>query len=731
MKSHMLRFVLSWSTAMPAAVAKSVRNGLGYSVLCALPVLLPGAAPAFPAFPGAEGCGVDAAGGRGGDLYFVTNTNDTGAGSLRNGINTASGPRTILFKVSGNIDLASNLAINKPHLTIAGQTAPGDGITLRRRTTSVQDTHDVIVRHLRCRPGDMDSSFEDDSFHVVNGTNIMVDHVSASWSVDECLSVTHSTNVTIQWCTIGESLKNSQHAKGAHGYGSLLRYGMGQLTYHHNLYQHNDSRNPRLGDRIKLDFVNNVIYNWGGTAGYSGGNGATEDAKDNPGGVFTNYLNYIGNYLVAGPSSTSPRIAFDSGATNTVIYQFNNFIDTNKNTTLDGMNIGWGMFGTPYNVAASPYPLPPVTTNTPAVAYQRVLAYVGAWQVRDEPDLRLIGTVRTHTGRLVDAVGPANQATDYVTNTINGTNYVFVRGWPTLNSTTPPADTDNDGIPDYWERALGWDPAAANNNHTNADGYTDLEWYLNWLADPHALAATGRTNSLSLRQLTGGSTNLTYTVANGSNGTVTLAGDGYTAQFVPAANFKGMASFAFNATNTTDNGGFGPVAVAVLVTNVPPGITGQPVSVTNQAGGTAVFQVAATGADLSWRWRKNGTNLNNGGNISGATSASLTLSDLAAADAADYSVVITNSEGSVTSSIAALVVVAYAPPVISDISISNGMFRMSVTGDSGPDYIVQASTNLMFWESIYTNPAPATNFIWSDAATTNFNRRFYRVLLGP
>jgi hypothetical protein len=271
----------------------------------------------------------------------------------------------------------------------------------------------------------------------------------------------------------------------------------------------------------------------------------------------------------------------------------------------------------------------------------------------------------------------------------------------------------------------------ANNNHINPDGYTDLEWYLNWLGDPHALAATDRTNSMSLRQLTGGSTNLAYTVANGTNGTVALSGDGYTAQFVPAANFKGMAGFTFNATNATEGAGFGPVTVAVLVTNVAPAITGQPVSATNHVGDTVVFQVAATGADLSYRWRKNGTNLNNGGNLSGVTNASLTLSNLTSADAANYTVVITNSEGSVTSSVAALVITAYAPPAISDIAFNNGVFQMSITGDPGPDYIVQASTNLMFWESIYTNLAPTPPFIWSDTGATNFNQRFYRVLLGP
>ena len=190
---------------------------------------------ATPAFPGAEGYGAYAIGGRGGAIYHVTNLNDSGAGSLRTGIGTAN--RTIVFDVSGTIDLLTDLKISKPFITIAGQTAPGDGITLRRRLTSVQDTHDVIVRFIRSRVGDIGCpNFQDDSFHCVNVTNVIVDHVSSSWSVDECLSATWSTNITVQWCVISESMKNSCHVKGAHGYGSLLRYGNGGVTYHHNLW---------------------------------------------------------------------------------------------------------------------------------------------------------------------------------------------------------------------------------------------------------------------------------------------------------------------------------------------------------------------------------------------------------------------------------------------------------------------------------------------------------------
>lgn len=638
--------------------------------------LAAGLAFGLPAFPGAEGAGANAAGGRGGTVYHVTTTNDSGAGSLRTGVSV--GNRTIVFDVSGTINLQTDLKITQPNLTIAGQTAPGDGITLRRRLTSVQNTHDVVVRYIHCRPGDADTTFQDDSFHFVNATNCMADHISASWSVDECLSVTHSTNITVQWCMISESLKNSQHDKGAHGYGSLLRYGYGQLTFHHNLYEHHDSRNPRLGDNLKLDFINNVLYNWGGRAGYSGNNTITSDLADNPEG-FTNYLNYINNYLVAGPSSTSPNTAFASGSDKTFIFQSGNFIDSNKNNLLDGTDTGWAMFdGYPYTAIANPYPLPPVATNAAAVAYQRVLAFVGASQFRDEVDTRLIGTVRDHNGRLVDAVGPNNQVTDYVTNNVNGTNYVFVRGWPVLNATAAPADSDQDGMPDYWEKNLGLNPNVANNNHINADGYTDLEHYLNWLADLHGTGCVNQTNLASLRTLTGNCTNLVFTLTGANNGVAMLAGDGYTAQFLPDTNFIGIATFSFNASNTVDHVAFGPMTVALFVTNATPVIFAQPVGVTNAPGSTAIFSVGAASAGLAYRWRWNGTNLANGGNASGGvTNATLSFTNLAAANAGNYSVVVTNFSGAVTSSVAMLSIMPSTAPANLVVAVVGSQLRFS------------------------------------------------------
>lgn len=519
----------------------------------------------LPVFPGAEGAGAGALGGRGGDVYYVTNLADSGAGSLRYGISSATGPRTILFKVSGNILLGSNLSINKPYLTIAGQTAPGDGITLQGWTTSVQDTHDVVVRYIRARPGDINgSAFQDDSFHFVRATNCVADHVSASWSIDETLSCTHySTNITVQWCFITESLNDSFHDKGPHGYGSLIRYGNGAVTYHHNLYSDHRSRNPRLGDNIKLDFVNNVIYNWGDTAGYN-----ANDSGDNPSG-FTNVLNYVGNYLVAGPNTGSPNTAFDSGVVNAShfqLYQSGNRIDSNKDGILNGTNTGPAMFKDLYTVLGARYPLPQVSTDSAKVGYERVLAFGGASAMRDAVDARVVNEVIQQIGAIIDSQDD-------------------VGGFPALSSDPAPTDSDNDGIPDYWEEVLGWNPGVPNNNHVNPDGYTDLEWYLNWLAEPHAVCTGNASVDVDLRQATGGLTNLTFAVSNGTNGTATLLGDGYTARFVPAVNFTGLADFNYSCSNTVTSTGFGPVTVGVAVEE------GQPI---------LLWDGVAGGLELSW-----------------------------------------------------------------------------------------------------------------------------------
>ena len=563
-----------WSTVSPTIIAT------GYSTTWCIALPSPyhffrvaedaGSNPSIlsglPAFPGAEGAGAFAIGGRGGDVYHVTNLNDDGPGSLRFGLRSFN--RTIVFDISGTIDLASDLNINRSFITVAGQTAPGGGIALRGRSVSLRGNNGVI-RFLRFRSGDLNCPlFQGDSFNFDFASNSIVDHVSASWSIDETLSATDSTNITVQWSMITESLNNSCHIEGTHGFGTLLRYGFGPLSFHHNLYLANNSRNPRLGDNITLDFVNNVIYNWGDRAGYSG-----DDLADNPAG-YTNRLNYVGNYLVAGLDTLSPDTAFTGGATNTWIYQSGNRIDNNVNGSLDGVDTGWGMFADQYTPVTSPFPVQTVLTDPANLAYERVLAFSGASLNRDGADYQMIKGIEG--SRIIDSVS----------------------AWPVLNSTPAPVDTDQDGMPDYWETILALNPAVpGNNNDRNGDGYTDLEEYLNWLAAPHATCFTNTFVDIDLGQFLvplsgGGSTAVSYSVTSGTNGSVVLLGNGRTARFIPNAPFTGLASFSFGFNVLATGTIVSPVTVSVLVNAVtPPPAT--PATITSAV-------VSTNGLTLGW-----------------------------------------------------------------------------------------------------------------------------------
>ncbi len=281
-------------------------------IRCCLPLalcvaLLGNARAQLVAFPGAEGAGAFSTGGRGGDFYHVTNLNNSGPGSLRTGISTASGPRTIVFDVDGTIHLTSTLDINRSNITIAGQTAPGGGITIADRGVRIVNnggmrTHDVILQHVRLRVGDLrtrnvDPDYEPDSLWITDSEDVIVDHVSASWGVDEVLSTTNGAdNVTVQWSTITEALRDAGSSAGNHGYGSLINGG--NITYAHNLYAFNDNRNPRpqqstaAGYLTQLDFVNNVISSPGSGYGYTGGGSLGDETLN---------LNYVGNYGIFGP----------------------------------------------------------------------------------------------------------------------------------------------------------------------------------------------------------------------------------------------------------------------------------------------------------------------------------------------------------------------------------------------------------------------------------------------
>jgi pectin methylesterase-like acyl-CoA thioesterase len=416
-----------------------------------LNIYAPGTQP-LAAFPGAEGAGANAKGGRGGDVYHVINLNDTGEGSLRYGISSATGPRTIVFDVAGTIYLTTRLNINKSFLTIAGQTAPGDGVTVAGHSAVVTGNN-VVIRYLRFRMGDINCpAVQDDALWVDKTSDVIIDHVSASWSVDETLSVTESDRVSVQWSFITESMKNSCHVKGAHGYGSLIRYGAGQVTYHHNLYAHHDSRNPRVGDDIGLDFVNNIIYDWGAEATYSG-----------PADEGSPRINYVGNYLVAGPMTASSKLrAFSSGGATTQIYQSNNLLDGDKDGTRDGVNNEWSMFiGSYVKREPARFEFAQVNTHDAATAYELVLKTAGSSLKRDSVDERVAGEVRSETGRHI------NSQND-------------VGGYPTLNPGPALNDADDDGIPDQWETTHGLNPTDPSDGPAvAAGGYTNLELYLN------------------------------------------------------------------------------------------------------------------------------------------------------------------------------------------------------------------------------------------------------------
>ena len=431
------------------------------------PLLIAGTAVCMPAFPGAEGFGAVSVGGRGGKVIFVTNLNDSGPGSLRDAIDS-DGPGTVIFRISGTIPLKSTLVIRNPFITIAGQTAPGDGICLKNHALSIKADH-VIVRFIRCRPGD-NAKAEGDSISISSGHNIIVDHCSASWSVDETLSASSRRglgNVTVQWCIISESLDDSIHHKGSHGYGSLIRGGFGNgYTFHHNLYAHHHARLPRPGnynDRSRdpegfvLDFRNNVIYNWAGrAAGYNadGSNGTNSITK----------MNFVGNYYKAGVNSTG-SLAFSESTTSAKAWFSGNCMNG------DYPDDPWSLVSfsrfSDKDMAAykqsRPIPVPVVRTDDAKTAYERVLAQAGAvLPKRDAVDRRIVSEVKNGTGKIIN-------------------DEQQVGGWPELESAAPPEDSDKDGMPDNWEKEHGLDPGdpADRNSDNDADGYTNLEEYLN------------------------------------------------------------------------------------------------------------------------------------------------------------------------------------------------------------------------------------------------------------
>jgi len=438
----------------------------------------------LPAFPGAEGHGKYTTGGRNGRVIYVTNLEDNNnPGSFRYAINQA-GPRIILFKVSGTIQLKSRLNISNGDMTIAGQTAPGDGVTLRDYPVVV-DADNVIIRFLRFRMGDK-ANQEGDALGGRYSKNIILDHCSMSWSTDECVSFYQNENFSLQWCIISESLRNSVHNKGAHGYGGI--WGGKNASFHHNLLAHHDSRNPRLGETHGeafaltdlVDLRNNVIYNWQGNSCYGG------EAMN---------VNIVNCYYKPGPATTKvERIISIDKLTETgfpisnlwgKFYIAGNVMTGSARATSDNWTYGvCNQFNARYTVSQAEKeamrladPLNPgqVTTHLAEKAYEKIIEYGGASLKRDSVDLRIIHDVATGTATYLTG---GNGSTGGIIDTQDA-----VGGWPLLESLVAPDDTDGDGMPDYWETEHGLlpdDPGDA--ILRSVDGvYTNIEVYINSL----------------------------------------------------------------------------------------------------------------------------------------------------------------------------------------------------------------------------------------------------------
>lgn len=428
------------------------------------------------AFPGAEGFGRNTTGGRGGQVIKVTNLNDSGAGSLRAAIN-ASGARIVVFEVSGTIALQSNLNITQPNITIAGQTAPGDGITLKNYPVFV-GADNVIMRFLRFRLGN-EMQVEGDAIWGRYRKNVIIDHCSMSWCTDETASFYANQDFTLQWCIISESLNNSLHEKGSHGYGGI--WGGERASFHHNLIAHHKSRTPRFNGfrsgtysasnpypNEHVDYRNNVVYNWVGEGTYGGENG--------------NY-NMVNNYYKPGPATTSNqsrilvvyREVFQERSGDGKFYIAGNYVHGSAAVTANN----WG--GVTYKSGAteasvklnSSIDFVAATEHTAQQAYDHVLTFAGASLKRDGVDARVVEEVRTgsatYNGSETNLPGIIDNQED-------------VGGWPLLNSTTPAVDTDNDGMPDAWEVEMKLDPLTANATGKDlSSGYDNLEVYINSL----------------------------------------------------------------------------------------------------------------------------------------------------------------------------------------------------------------------------------------------------------
>jgi len=573
--------------------------------------------PRHPAFPAAEGYGRFARGGRGGVVVEVTNLNDSGPGSFRDAIEGDYGPRTIVFAVSGLITLESDIIINstRPYLTIAGQTAPGKGICVRKHQFGMSGARDVTCRFIRSRPGDISGETQNGS-GMAGVDHTIMDHCSISWGIDEEMSTRNAKNLTLQRVLISEALNIAGHDKyppgTKHGYAASI--GGDVATFHHNLLAHCEGRNWSLAGGLdgagyfagRLDIFNNVVYNWGG--------------RTTDGGAHE--VNFFNNYYEPGPAINEFKI---------LTAQYENFPGTQQYWFVG--NVMPGYYQTNQQESARTYTGTPqgyspwvdapffpsyATIDEVTNAYKKVLSDVGCNQPQlDDHDARVIretinGTY-TYTGSISGVPGLPDSQND-------------VGGWEDYGTVTRPADwdTDHDGLPDWWEQIKGLNPNSPpsdfsdSNGDPDGDEYTDLEDYLNWLAEPHADCDAGSFVDIDLTALTRGFTNHSpvYTVLSQTNGSIALIGGGKTARFTPSVAINALGNFSFSVVDAQGYHMSRSVNLHIIASAMPSipvlGIRNQGGLMLELTGDNGSSLTVQSKANLSDAWL-NWTNVTGGG----------------------------------------------------------------------------------------------------------------------
>lgn len=429
---------------------------------------------AVPAFPGAEGFGAGSIGGRGGRVFEVTNLNDSGPGSFRAAIE-AEGPRIVVFRTGGTIELMTEIVLTHPFITIAGQTAPGGGITLkthpsntRSALTIAKGCHDVIIRHLRSRPGphagfpplksgrEPDTSEVKDALQILGARRVIVDHCSFSWATDEVVSTFYDAqDITIQWCVIAEALRKSRPDQSLPGKGLLIGSRGGQrISVHHNLMAHNVGRNPLIKAEGIVDVVNNVVLAPAMVA-------MAIDAE-----LGHSPANFTGNHVSApAADGLANGLAVIGGGTFSLFVKDNLGPKRLRGDQAEELFVNATNQGRKW-ITQNRHQAPPITTHAASEVMEVVLTNAGCLRpLRDAVDERIIADVRQNKPRTVDSPAQAG-------------------GWPELAAGASPSDRDHDGMPDDWETRHGLNPddAADGSADADGDGYTNLEAFLNWAA---------------------------------------------------------------------------------------------------------------------------------------------------------------------------------------------------------------------------------------------------------